>query len=208
MAEAPAGKRVKTTSDDLSLTSIVGGIIGAYVGSSGHADLTIDANEPDRGGWTLRKIWLPGSAPVIEIIKRRFTGPCYDQSIEETVAQTLQLTPANSAWAAGWLVDTMEELLQYKSPAEGGKMHSSIDATLTIFDLPSAAMRYYGMGSMPVWTGGFQSNVTEAEESVDVAKLAHTYAQEAAYAIERAQRLRSMARTWAQVSAAAVMATT
>lgn len=203
MAEAPAGKRVKT-SDDLSLTSIVGGIIGAYVGSSGHADLTIDANEPDRGGWTLRKIWLPGSAPVIEIIQRRFT----DRDIEETVAQTLQLTPANSAWAAGWLVDTMEELLQYKSPDEGGELHSSIDATLTIFDLPSAAMRYYGMGSMPVWTGGFQSDVTYAEGSVDVAKLAHTYAQEAAYAIERAQRLRSMARTWAQVSAAAVMATT
>lgn len=203
-AEAPAVKRVKT-SDDMSLESIVGGIIGAYVGSSGYADFTVDANEPDCGGWTLRKVWLPGCAPVIEIIKRRFIGPSYDREIAEDVAQTLQLTPANSAWAADWLVDTMEELLHYKPH---GEMYSSIDATLTIFDLPSAAMRYYGMGSMPVWTGGFQSEVKEAEKSVDVAKMAHTYAQEVAYTTERAQRLRSMARTWAQVSAAAVMATT
>ena len=190
--------------DEESSVAVISDLIADAYGESGSATLTIDTYEDDcstHRGWAVSKVWAPGAKPVIRVLQRRPTKSGYDAV--QTVVQTLALTPSNSSWAAGWLVDRMEENTIYKSDPH--QYFGGICASLDVFDLPTTKMIYYGKGTFPAWVRGFQIE-TDGADKLRLAKIAHTHAQETAYQVERAARLRSMARTWAQVSAVAVTA--
>lgn len=105
----PSAKRVcASSSADLSLEAIISRNIGGFIAPSPSGTASLAIRSLFTGRRTsehleLRKLWDAVSAPRIEIVEH--VGE------EETVLFALALTPANSAFAAGWLVDHMEETL-------------------------------------------------------------------------------------------------
>lgn len=196
----PEEKRART-SIDLSLGAIIGHHVLGFVGQSpvGTASLAIVSHDSsDRVGvqLELRKECDAVSAPHIKIIKHE------RRSSIGKVVQVLALTPANSQWAAGWLVDHMEEKLIY---TPRGAEVFDLEATLTIFELPPTTMKFCSDQSLPgpPWLQNFIDD-TEGATPEELAQKVHIAAQNHEYQADRQRRLRSMARTWALVGMDAV----
>jgi hypothetical protein len=123
--------------DTLSLEAVVCRLIGGYVGVSGTVSLSIvmENEVEDEGtsvfGWMIRKVWNVGTAPPrIEIVKCNKYGG--DGKPAGVVVQTLGFTPTNSAWAARWIIDYMED----KESSSFPYYTQGPWATLSVFDLP------------------------------------------------------------------------
>lgn len=88
-------------------------------------------------------------------------------------------------------------------------MSSELKATLAIFDLPPTTMTFYSDQSLPgpPWLQSFHDD-TEESTPEQLAQKVHVKAQQEAYKADRERRLRSMARTWALISADVVTAAT
>jgi hypothetical protein len=133
--------------DTLSLEAVVCRLMGGFVGISGTVSLSImtstDASDDDSGdsrasvsGMMIRKVWNVGTSPPrIEIVKfeRGFYGrPAQPAGV---VVQTLGFTPTNSAWAARWIVDFMNQTsFHYEEEPEEPLV------TLRVFDLPKTCI--------------------------------------------------------------------
>ena len=214
-----AAKRIKAADDDadFSLGGTVGRLIGGAIGArsaSGSAVLVVDAvrQRGDSSGMMLRKVWLPGAAPRIEFVKRAMDDTDDRGDEHERILQTIALTPANSAWAASWLVDYVEEIYLRQDMSFDDTCH--LDVKLRIFDVPETTMTFKPVGFE------WEESAIGIEEKLKCVRGAggkaaaarrHTLemdALEQAYTAGRKERLRSMARTWALVPAAAVVAAT
>ena len=216
-----AAKRNKAADADFSLAGTVGTLISGFFDArseSGSASLFVfpgihwfhptGAADVLGSGMVLRKVWQCGAAPRIEIVERKNMSAPYDpfaafaDDKNERILQTLALTPANSAWAASWLVDHVEEYYLFEGCRAGQVDYLSVK--LRIFDVPETTMTYNLVGDE--WIDDIFAKL-KAVRGEDEA-VARRRALELAYTAGRKERLRSMARTWALVPAAAVVAAT